>query len=281
MTAADSAERRPAEEGGPGSTDGLRTDQPHAARMYDYLLGGTDYFASDRAAADQAVAAFPTLRTAARENRRFLGRAVRHLVEQVGIRQFLDIGSGLPTAENVHQVARRYAPDVRVVYVDSDPLVLAHGQALLAEDHRTTVIRADAREPETVLGHSATRRLLDFSQPIGVLAVALLHFIGDKDDPAGIVRTLRGAVVPGSHFVLSHATADVAPSNALGVQDAYRARGVPLSLRGKQEFTEFFTGLELIEPGIQMVSDWRSDLPLEHRPSHADVSWYGGLGRLP
>ncbi|GAB2621357.1 SAM-dependent methyltransferase [Streptomyces capparidis] len=258
----------------------LKTDQPHSARMYDYLLGGKDNFAADREAAGRALDAFPTLRTAAQENRRFLGRAVRYLVEEAGIRQFLDIGSGLPTAENVHQVAQRYAPETHVVYVDNDPIVLAHGRALLEEDRRTTVIQADARDPRSILDNPATHKLIDFSRPVGVLVVALFHFIGDDEDPIGLLRTLRGAVAPGSHFVLSHATAEISPETACGVERAYRAQGVPLTLRDRAAFAKFFDGMDLIEPGIEVVSDWRSDVPEYKRPPHADVSWYGGIGRV-
>ncbi|MDT0306071.1 SAM-dependent methyltransferase [Streptomyces sp. DSM 44917] len=257
----------------------LRTDQPHSARMYDYLLGGKDHYAVDVEAAEKALASFPLLRTAARENRKFLGRAVRHLVEEAGIRQFIDLGSGLPTAENVHQVAQRVDPASRVVYVDNDPIVLVHGSALLAKNAQTAVVQGDIRDLGAVFEHPSTRRLIDFSEPVGVLAVAILHFVGDDENPAGIVRTLREAVPAGSHFILSHATADIAPEAALGVQTAYRAQGVPLTLRTREEFAVFFDGLELIEPGIEVVSEWRSTVPEAERPAHADVSWYGGIGR--
>jgi SAM-dependent methyltransferase len=249
--------------------------------MYDYLLGGRDHYAADSEAAEQALAWAPTLRTAARENRAFLGRAVRYLVREAGIRQFLDLGPGLPTAENVHQVAQKADPEARIVYVDNDPIVLAFGGALLAQNARTAVVPGDLRRPAAVLDHPRTRALIDFSEPVGVLAVAVLHFIGDHEDPAGIVRTLRDAVAPGSHVVLSHGTADIAPGEAKGVENAYRAQGVPLTLRTRTAFEELFAGWELVEPGIQVVSDWRPSEPAAERPSHADVSWYGGVGRLP
>lgn len=259
---------------------GLRIHEAHSARMYDYLLGGKDNYAADREAAEAAVSAFPTLRTAARENRAFLGRAVRYVVEETGIRQFLDIGSGLPTADNVHQVAQRHARDARVVYVDNDPIVLAHGQALLSADTRTSVIEADVRDPRAIIEHPQTRALIDFSEPVAVLAVALLHFIPDEQDPCGLVAKLREVLAPGSVIVLSHATAEISPETALGVQAAYRAQGVPLTLRDRAAFAELFTGFELVEPGIQVVSDWRATVPESERPSHAEVSWYGGIGRL-
>ncbi|MBL1065893.1 SAM-dependent methyltransferase [Streptomyces sp. 7-21] len=258
----------------------LRTDRPHSARMYDYLLGGKEHYTVDAEAAEKALQVFPMLRTAARENRKFLGRAVRYLAKEAGIRQFLDLGSGLPTAENVHQVAQRVIPDARVVYVDNDPIVLVHGNALLARDASTCVVQGDIREPRAVLEHPETQGLIDFDEPVAVLAVAVLHFVGDDEDPDGIVRTLREAVCPGSHLILSHATADLAPEAALGVQEAYRVQGVPLTLRSKERFTEFFAGTELIDPGVQVVSDWRAEEPADQRPSHADVSWYGGIGRV-
>ncbi|MEV1008593.1 SAM-dependent methyltransferase [Streptomyces sp. NPDC049881] len=258
----------------------LRTDQPHSARMYDYLLGGKDHYSVDGEAAEKALGAFPMLRTAARENRKFLGRAVRHLVRETGIRQFLDLGSGLPTAENVHQVAQAVEPESRVVYVDNDPIVLVYGGAMLAMDERTAVIQGDIRDPHAILDNPVTTSLIDFSQPVAVLAVAVLHFVADEEDPAGIVRTLRETVVPGSHFILSHATADIAPEEAMGVQRSYRAQGVPLTLRTKERFTTFFDGLDIVEPGVQVVSDWRSTVPEAERPDPANVSWYGGIGRV-
>jgi SAM-dependent methyltransferase len=248
--------------------------------MYDYLLGGKDHYSADIEAAEKALQSFPMLRVAARANRAFLGRAVRYLVAEAGIRQFIDLGSGLPTAENVHQVAQHADPDARVVYVDNDPIVHVYGSALLDRDKRTAVIQGDIRQPRAVLDHPETRALIDFDEPVGVLAVAVLHFIGDDEDPEGLVRALRESVAPGSHFVLSHATADLAPQAATGVQRAYRAQGVPLTLRTRERFARFFAGLSLVEPGIQVVSHWRATEPEDKRPSHADVSWYGGVGRL-
>ncbi|MDT0346295.1 SAM-dependent methyltransferase [Streptomyces litchfieldiae] len=258
----------------------MRTDRPHAARMYDYLLGGRDYYAADSEAAEKALIAAPTLRTAARENRKFLGRAVRYLVQEAGIRQFLDLGTGLPTAENVHQVAQAADPEARIVYLDNDPIVLAFGGAMLAQNARTAVVDGDIRDPLGLLANPRTRALIDFEQPVAVLAVAVLHFIADEEDSVGIVRTLRENVVPGSHFVLSHGTADILPGAARGVEAAYRAQGVPLTLRTREEFATMFDGLELVDPGIQVVSDWRATEPESERPAHTDVSWYGGIGRL-
>lgn len=256
----------------------LHTDKAHPARVYDYLLGGKDNYTVDRDAADHALAAFPTLRTAAQENRAFLVRAVRFLAREVGIRQFLDIGSGLPTVKNVHEVAQSYLPEARVVYVDNDPIVLVHGNTLLAHRQHVSVIHGDFRRPESILDEVVSSDLLDMEQPIALIANAVLHFIADKDDPVGILGRLRGAMVPGSYVVLSHATADLSGESALGVQAVARMQGIPMQLRSRAEFETFFAGLRLVEPGIDLVSHWRSTLPVDRRPSASEVSWYGGVG---
>ncbi|WP_268987331.1 SAM-dependent methyltransferase [Streptomyces radicis] len=259
---------------------GPRTDRPHAARMYDYLLGGRDHYAADGEAAEKALAIFPKLRTAAEENRAFLGRAVRYLVREAGIRQFIDLGSGMPTALNVHQIAQGIEPRSRVLYVDNDPIVLAFGGAMLAQDERTAVIRCDIRRPRDIIEHPRTAALLDLTRPIGVLAVAVLHFIDDEHDPEGVVRTFRDVAAPGSHVVLSHAASDLLPETARSLQAAYRAHGVPLTIRDRACFERFFEGLELVEPGIDMVSEWRPTAPADERPPREDVCWFGGVGRV-
>src|SRR4051794_40518830 len=171
---------------------GIDVSRPHAARMYDFYLGGKDHFAADRVTAEKAMASWRSVRTAVRENRAFLGRAVRFLAEEAGIRQFLDIGTGLPSANNVHEVAQAVVPDTRVVYVDNDPIVLAHAKALLTgrAEGRTAFIEADLREPEKILAHPTAREVLDFDRPMALMLVAILHFLPDDEDPAGIVRTL-------------------------------------------------------------------------------------------
>jgi SAM-dependent methyltransferase len=255
--------------------------RPHSARMYDYYLGGKDHFAADREAADKVLTAFPSVYTATRENRAFLGRAVRHLAAEAGIRQFLDIGTGLPSASNVHEIAQGVAPSSRVVYVDNDPLVLAHAQALLTSgpEGRTAYIHADLRQPEKILIHRVTREVLDFSQPVALMLVAILHLIPDEDKPAEIVATLLDALPPGSYLVASHGTAEHDPSAAADATRAFREAGIPFHLRDTGDFARLaFSGLELVPPGVVLVSEWRPE-DEGPRPTPAEVGWYGGVGR--
>jgi hypothetical protein len=198
--------------------EGIDTTRPHPARVYDYLLAGKDHFAVDRVTAEKALDAVPTLRVAARENRAFLGRAVRYLVAEAGIRQFLDVGTGLPSASNVHEVAQSIVPECRVVYVDNDPIVLAHARALLASEPqgKTAYIEADLRQPDRILADPTVLGTLDFSQPIALMLVAILHFIPDEEHPAGIVRTLLGALPSGSYLVASHGSTEYDPDGSPG-----------------------------------------------------------------
>jgi hypothetical protein len=257
--------------------------QPHPARMYDYYLGGKDNFAVDRETAEAAIKGWPGVRTAARENRKFLARAVEFLVHDAGVRQFLDIGTGLPSASNVHEVAQRVAPECRIVYVDNDPLVLAHAQALLrsAPAGRTAYIHADLREPRTILDHPVTRETLDFSQPVGLMILAILHFIPDDDDPAAIMEALLSAVPSGSYLAASHVTPEHDPEGIAIAQDTYRKGGMPAQARTAEDFGRLaFAGLQLVPPGMAIVSDWRTagDDP---RPSAREVSLYGAVARKP
>ncbi len=251
--------------------------------MYDYLLGGKDHFAIDRVAAERAMDAVPTLRAAARENRAFLGRAVRYLVGEAGIRQFLDVGTGLPSANNVHEVAQSIAPDCRVVYVDNDPLVLTHARALLTSkpEGRTAYIQAELRQPERILADPAIRETLDFSQPIALMLVSVLHFIPDGEDPAGSVRTLLGALPSGSYLVASHPSAEYDPEGMTRMEQSFRQAGVVNQSRSADELAALaFTGLELVEPGIVPVMDWRPE-GSGPRPLPSEVGWNGGVGRKP
>jgi S-adenosyl methyltransferase len=241
------------------------TSVPNHARVYDYWLGGKDNYAADREAAERQARAIPQLPWLARQNREFLRRAVQYLAGQAGIRQFLDIGSGLPTAENTHEVAQGIAPDARVVYVDIDPVVVAHAQALLSGG-LTAAIRGDVCRPDDILAAPEVRRLIDFSQPVAVLALAVLHLIPAAADPAAGVARLREAMAPGSYLVISHA--DVSPAHAVGTQRLSRAtreltdanQGLAaVPARNRDEIMRFFGDLTLVEPGLTDIWAWRTD----------------------
>ena len=261
----------------------INTAKPHAARVYDYYLGGKDHFAADRETGQALMRVVPTIRAAARENRAFLGRAVRFLVAVAGVRQFLDIGTGLPSANNVHEVAQGLVPSCRVVYVDNDPIVLAHARALLTSspEGETAYIHADLREPGKILGDPVTRQTLDFTQPVALMLVAVLHFVPDKVQPRRIVDTLLDALPSGSYLVASHVTPEHDPEGVGGLVRAYQASGLPAQARAADEFAELaFRGLEMVEPGLELVSEWRpeGDGP---RPLATEVNWYGAIARKP
>lgn len=250
----------------------------HQARIYDYWLGGKDNFAADRKAAEEAIAAYPTVVTGARANRQFLVRAVRHLAVDVGIRQFLDVGTGIPSANNTHEVAQAAAPESRVVYVDYDPVVLAHANALLASNGEGLVkyLDADLRDTDTILEQAS--RTLDFSRPVAVMLLAILHAIGDESDPYQIVAKLMDAVPPGSYLALSHVALDIDPdqigeATARLNQLSYQH----FTLRGHAHVLRFFDGLELLEPGVVRVEDWRAQ---ERETRNRSAVW-GGVGRKP
>jgi SAM-dependent methyltransferase len=265
----------------PGRPVKIDTTKPHSARMYDYYLGGKDHYAADRVTAEKAMRSWTSVRTAVRENRAFLGRAVRFLAGEAGVTQFLDIGAGLPSANNVHEVAQSVVPRSRVVYVDNDPIVLVHARSLLtsAPQGRTAYVDADLREPQVILADPALTGTLDLNQPVALMLVAILHFIENADDPAGILRTLLAALAPGSYLVASHVTAEHDPVGVGGLVQAYRDGGLTGETRTVDEFTEMaFTGLRLVDPGVVLVSEWRPD-GTGPRPSAAEVSWYGGVAR--
>ena len=258
----------------------IDTTKAHSARVYDYYLGGKDHYAVDRETGSKGMESWPAVRTAVRENRAFLGRAVRYLVSEAGIRQFLDIGTGLPSANNVHEVAQAVAPESRVVYVDNDPIVLAHARALLASapQGRTAYIHADLRRPEDILASAEVRDTLDLSKPVALMLVAILHFLTDADDPAGIVATLLGALPSGSYLVASHVTPEHDPEGVGGLERTYRRGGIPAQSRHAKDFAALaFSGLELVGPGVVLVSEWRR--PDGRGPEPAEVNWYGGIGR--
>jgi hypothetical protein len=257
--------------------------KPHPARMYDYFLGGKDNFAADRATAKQVLDSWGSVRTGVRENRAFLGRAVRYLAEEAGITQFLDIGTGLPSANNVHEVAQAANPRARVVYADNDPIVLAHARALLASGPHgvTTYLDADIRDADAILSDPVTRDTLDFTEPIALILVAVLHFLPDEDEPRRIVQTLTGALPPGSYLVASHATAEHNPEGLSGAGRAYSDGGLRGAIRASEEFGELaFTGLELVDPGVVLVSEWRPEVAAI-RPLPSEVNTYGGVARKP
>jgi len=251
--------------------------------VYDYFLGGTNNFAADREAAAEVLRNSPSVRTAARENRAFLGRAVRYLAAEAGIRQFLDIGAGLPATASVHSVAQAVAPSTRVVYADNDPLVLAHARVLLASapEGRTAYIQADLRDPAAILSDPVTRGVLDFGQPIGLVIVALLHFIQDADNPGRILATLLDALPPGSYLAASHLTTEHDPVATAAGQQAMHRVGITMQKRDSDDFAALaFRGLELVPPGVVLVSEWRPT-DLGPRPTPAEVNCYGGVARKP
>jgi hypothetical protein len=277
----DSSMGREADSG--AAVPGLDTSRPHPARIYDYYLGGKNHFAADRATADRVLQVWPNVRVAAREQRKFLGRAVGYLAGEAGIRQFLDIGAGLPTSQNVHEIAQQVTSSARVVYVDNDPLVLAHARALLtsAPAGRTAYIHADLRGPEDILGSPEVRAALDFGQPIALILVGILHLLPDEDRPAKIIDTLLSALAPGSYLVASHLTTEHDDGGAEAGASTFRGAGLSGQLRDSSSFARLaFGGLELVAPGVTLVSEWRPDGE-DPLPSPAEVNCYGGVARKP
>ena len=259
----------------------IDTSRPHPARMYDYYIGGKNHFAADRVVADAALAHWPAGRIGLRENRRFLGRTVRYLAGEAGIRQFLDIGSGLPTTANVHEIAQGVDPSCRVAYVDNDPMVLAHARALLASspEGRTAYIQADLKSPLDILSSPSVRSVIDFDQPVALMLVAVLHFLGDEDKPETALKILLDALPPGSYLAASHITAEHEPEGIAAGQRLYREAGIQMQIRDSDEFASLaFSGLELVPPGVVLVTEWRPDSKAP-RPSPAEVSCYGGVAR--
>jgi SAM-dependent methyltransferase len=238
---------------------GVDVRRANVARVYDYLLGGSHNFLADQDLGRSLAATDPSVRAIARANRDFLGRAVRFLTE-AGVGQFLDIGSGIPTQGNVHEVAQQASRDCRVVYVDVDPVAIAHSKALLAGNENTAIIDADLHQPEEILAHAGTRRLIDFSQPVGLLLVSVLPFISEAADPGRIVATLRDALAPGSYLVLAHATDASRPVVAQAAEKVYNSSvSAQAQMRSHEEILRFFDGFELVDPGLVYVPLWRPD----------------------
>jgi hypothetical protein len=249
--------------------------KPSVARMYDYYLGGKDNYASDRDLAEKIMQYLPQTPEIARQNRAFLGRAVRYLVAECGIRQFIDIGTGLPTQENVHQVAQTIDPAARVVYADNDPVVLTHANALLATNGNTKVVQADIREPGVVLELASGSGLIDFSEPVALLMIAVLHFITDEEDPWSIVKEFTEAVVPGSYLALSHAEQRPHEEEAAAAK-LYDHASAPMVPRSQHAVERFFAGFELVAPGMVTVAEWR---PFLASGSASEIPVVGGAGR--
>ncbi|MBY8870737.1 SAM-dependent methyltransferase [Micromonospora sp. PLK6-60] len=250
---------------------------PTIARMYDYYLGGTENLDVDREAADQVIAAVPDVVAGIRQNRAFLGRAVRFLAAEAGIRQFIDIGAGLPTQGNVHEIAHGVDPAARVVYVDFDPEVVAHAGALLAREPNAVAIEGDVRRPEELLAHPRLRELVDLDRPLAILMIAVVHFIPDAEDPAGVVGRYRDALPGGSYLALTHATADGIPADAASdAMDVYRSGVTPLYLRRRERVAAQLAGLTLVEPGLVNVAEWRPDAS---KPDDPKLMFYGAVGR--
>ncbi|MDQ0994213.1 SAM-dependent methyltransferase [Streptomyces sp. V3I7] len=257
----------------------IDTTRPHAARVYDWFLGGKDNYPVDARLGEQLMAIEPGAPRAARANRWFMQRATRLLAGEAGIRQFLDIGSGIPTEPNLHQIAQAAAPQARVVYVDHDPIVLAQADSLLhgTEEGVTEYLQADAREPERILELAA--RTLDFGRPVALSLIALLHFVADADGAYELVDTLVDALAPGSCLVLSAMTADLEPENVRRGIEAYAAGGVTLVARPHAEVSRFFKGLDLFPPGVVSVADWRPELAEDEWDlGPGPISVYGGVG---
>ncbi len=254
---------------------------PHSARIYDYWLGGKDNFAADRAVAEALISAIPTVRSMAAENRRFVHRVARYLVGQAGVRQFLDVGTGIPTRPNLHEVAQEIAPETRVVYVDNDPIVLAHARALMisTEQGRSEYLHADLREPELIVNHRKLREVLDLNRPVALTIIATLMLLEDAEDPWRKIRVLMDALPSGSYVAITHPTGDFNPEAVKTAVDAAVDSGMTLVPRSRDEVARFFAGWELVEPGIVPVAAWQPDDGPPTDP-HAAYYW-AGIARKP
>jgi hypothetical protein len=265
---------------------GIDVTRPSIARVYDYFIGGKDNFAVDRMVAEQSLKFVPDAQEAGRACRAFLGRAVRWLAGEAAIRQFLDVGSGLPTQRNVHQVAHEVDPSIRVVYIDNDPMVLAHGRALLADEVTTTVVQADLREPHEILTHDAVRQYLDFTQPIGLLLLSILHHINDSEDPGRIARILREALPSGSYLAIIHFWDPAAehPHVSVKVRQAEQVFNESLGTgrwRTRDEIMAYLGDFEMVGPGLVPLAEWR---PAPGETIHQGDSYYTmlcGVARKP
>ncbi|URM89026.1 SAM-dependent methyltransferase [Streptomyces sp. MRC013] len=259
----------------------IDTSRPHPARVYDWFLGGKDNYPVDEEMAHQLLTVYARGRDIARVNRAFMHRAIRRLGE-AGVRQYLDIGTGIPTEPNLHQVAQRVAPESRIVYCDNDPIVLAHAEALLRSvpEGATAYIQADARDPQAILERAG--EVLDFTRPVALSLLALLHFVDDEDGAYELVSRLVERLAPGSYLVLSHITSDFDPESAAKARAVYRGSGLTLRPRTREELTRFFDGLEPVEPGVTPAADWHPE-PGDPAPAAGDdpIPVYAGVARKP
>jgi SAM-dependent methyltransferase len=274
------ARSRPAD-GAAGWASGVDPAKASVARIYDYFLGGAHNFSTDRDVARTLEAIEPRARLITRANRAFLTRATRFMAAEAGVRQFIDIGSGIPTRGNVHEIAQGVDPATRVVYVDHDPVAVAHSTAILAGNQNAAVVQADLREPAEILGHPTVQRMIDFSRPVGLLLVAVLHFLPDEDRPASIVARLRDALAPGGHLAMSHGTHQNHAETTEAVSKVYRrvVTRASAQVRSREEILGFFDGFELLEPGLVQGPLWRPDSPADV-PKDVERYWFlGGVGR--
>lgn len=263
--------------------DRIDTENAHSARIYDYILGGKDYYPADQEAGDAMSREWPALPVHMRANRDWMNRAVRWLAEEAGMRQFLDIGTGIPTSPNLHEIAQAVAPASRVVYVDNDPIVLTLSQGLLASapEGRTSYIEADFRDPAAILDAPELRETLDLDRPVALTVIAIVHFMLDEDDAVGVVRRLLEPLPSGSYLAMSIGTAEFAPEEVGRVAREYAARSMPMRLRTLDEAHEFFEGLQLVEPGIVQVHKWHPDGSGEQNIRDEDIAMYGAVARKP
>lgn len=257
--------------------EGVDQGLPSAARVYDFLLGGGHNFAVDRVVGEKVLAVQPNGRQIAGSNRAFLRRAVRYMVDQ-GITQFLDLGSGIPTVGNVHEVAQKLNPQARVVYVDYDEVAVSHSELMLAANKNATIVKADLCQPDDVLGSPEVQRLLDFGQPIGLLMVAVFHFVSDERGPADVVAKYRDSLPAGSLLALSHLTADQMPDEMAGVVEAMRNSRDPMYFRSYDEVSRLFDGFDLVEPGVVTASTWHQEPGVQDEPVEGV---YAGVARKP
>jgi SAM-dependent methyltransferase len=258
--------------------DSVDMGRPSTARMYDYVLGGGHNLEADRALVDRMLATMPEVRRFAIMNRSFLRRAVLFMMEQ-GIRQFLDLGSGIPTVGNVHEIAQKVDPTCKVVYVDIEPVAVAHSMLILEDNEHAVMVHADITEPEIVLHAPETERVLDFTEPVGILAVTIGHHVGPERDPIGVFRRYRDAVVPGSYLAITHTGSDFPSAHNAEANEMVKRSQINIFPRSRDEVMRFFEGYELVEPGLVSTSQWRPDRPEDAAADMADDAMYAGIGK--